>query len=735
MVPTHVSRFLPLGHTGKRRLSCMANICSFCEGSLGDNAAQTVDRSHLKSGDDRPVTPLQRFVDAKARINSIYVEIENYIRETTKSLEELSEPNELFDPSLLTSIHEFCDSIHQIRDVLMRDHMKVVFFGRTSNGKSSVINAMLHAKVLPSGIGHTTRCFLQVEGSTDDERYMLTEGSNEPKNLSSIDHLAHALCSQDLGEDVMIRVFWPSNTSRLLQNEVILVDSPGVDVSPQFDSWIDKHCLDADVFVLVSNAESTLTQAEKNFFLRVNAKLSKPNVFILNNRWDASASEPDYIEQVRQQHMTRFLKFLVDELQVCSEEEAFNRVFFVSAKEALMHRLAEQGIMTIEGCQTRLKEFEAFEHQFELCISDSAIRTKFEFHIQKGRDVSRSICRIFSDLYRKASERSERLSGICKNKISELKTSQTKVLSYMENVSRACNSLTVEVQRKVMTEIVDEVHRLEALTDNYQQPFYDDPVYLGSYKRDLINYLDSAINNDLMVRCSGGLLEGILLMERDIVRGAMAMFPPEVSNKAISVLQYRQPFRFSFSLGCASLLQDFQEDLEFRFSLGMTQLIRWFLRIRKNGSRSEKLFGGYNVIPEGISPDTPSDGTETTDVCATENVLMNSIVYTSASYVANGSVGVLLIGGLIYRAVGWRLIFSGAALYFLFYAYERMSWNSRAKENCLKKQLREHLAKKLKQISPTLSTNCKTQVQRERASLICSQLDDFSDTYLKSGAI
>ena len=36
--------------------------------------------------------------------------------------------------------------------------------------------------------------------------------------------------------------------------------SPGIDVSPDLDSWIDKHCLDADVFVLVANAESTLMQ-------------------------------------------------------------------------------------------------------------------------------------------------------------------------------------------------------------------------------------------------------------------------------------------------------------------------------------------------------------------------------------------------------------------------------------------------------------------------------------------
>lgn len=31
-----------------------------------------------------------------------------------------------------------------------------------------------------------------------------------------------------------------------------------MDVTPNLDEWIDKHCLDADVFVLVANAESTL---------------------------------------------------------------------------------------------------------------------------------------------------------------------------------------------------------------------------------------------------------------------------------------------------------------------------------------------------------------------------------------------------------------------------------------------------------------------------------------------
>ena len=52
--------------------------------------------------------------------------------------------------------------------------MKVVFFGRTSNGKSTCINALLGDRILPTGIGHTTSCFLQVEGGDEQEAYLMT---------------------------------------------------------------------------------------------------------------------------------------------------------------------------------------------------------------------------------------------------------------------------------------------------------------------------------------------------------------------------------------------------------------------------------------------------------------------------------------------------------------------------------------------------------------------------------
>jgi len=127
----------------------------------------------------------------------------------------------------MNEVQRFRDSIHTIKEMFGRDKMKVVFFGRTSNGKSSVINAMLHSKVLPQGMGHTTCCFLQVEGGSENERHFLKEGSPTKIPIEELDNVGHAL-SVGNSNDSLIRIFYPKSSSKLLQNDVVIVDSPGV---------------------------------------------------------------------------------------------------------------------------------------------------------------------------------------------------------------------------------------------------------------------------------------------------------------------------------------------------------------------------------------------------------------------------------------------------------------------------------------------------------------------------
>lgn len=81
------------------------------------------------------------------------------------------------------------------------------FLFRTSNGKSTVINAMLRDRVLPSGIGHTTNCFLSVEGTDEDKAYLKTEGSDEEKSIK-VDVL---ITTSDLLSLVIFYKFWPAS--------------------------------------------------------------------------------------------------------------------------------------------------------------------------------------------------------------------------------------------------------------------------------------------------------------------------------------------------------------------------------------------------------------------------------------------------------------------------------------------------------------------------------------------
>ncbi len=52
-----------------------------------------------------------------------------------------------------------------LRELSSRRKAKVALFGRTSSGKSSVINALLGEPVLPCGLGRTTGCFVEVRGT------------------------------------------------------------------------------------------------------------------------------------------------------------------------------------------------------------------------------------------------------------------------------------------------------------------------------------------------------------------------------------------------------------------------------------------------------------------------------------------------------------------------------------------------------------------------------------------
>ncbi|KAI1301415.1 Transmembrane GTPase Marf [Halotydeus destructor] len=670
-------------------------------------------------------SPLKLFVVAKRQINETFSAIQRYVEDSEQFLSTCEQ--DIVSESKVKNVHDLSEMVGGIREVLARDNMKVAFFGRTSNGKSTVINAVLNNKILPSGMGHTTNCFLQVEGTDSSEAFLVVDAfPNEKKNVESVAHLANALNTERLDDASLVQIFWPKSKCTLLRDEVVLVDSPGIDVTPNLDEWIDKHCTDADVFVLVSNAESTLMRTEMAFFLKVSQKLSKPNIFILNNRWDAVAAEPENLDLVRKQHQDRSIAFLCDELKVANKDEAMDRIFFVSAKEALQTRLAlnaDQPLPTFtEGYQHRYREFEQFEMKFEECLSQAAVKTKFNQHTDRGLTIIKDLERILTETHDLAEKFQNEKSDKRRELYERLLFTQKQMQLIKEEINEQIYALVDLVDLKVRAALNEEIKRLSLLVNDYHKPFNAEPMILTVYKKELHSHVERGLGSNLRARLSTALTNCVDTSQKGMT-GRIADVVPNVSqHPSLSFNMKPRNFEILYRLNCESLCADFQEDLEFRFSLGLLSIIKRF----RNSMSSKKSVP--KSIGSNMSPIPPDSKAITTSALASEGLILMFLerVATSTPQ-SQTTIGALALGGFMVKTIGWRVIGLTCGIYALLYVYERVTWTNKAKERAFKKQYVNHATKKLQLIVQFTSANCSQQVQQELTSSfvrLCGIVDE-----------
>ncbi|XP_060564780.1 mitofusin-1-like isoform X2 [Ruditapes philippinarum] len=695
-------------------------------GDAGVSGHRSMGNGRNGNGRMSPSSPLKLFGQAKKNINEIYKDVLDFLSEAETFVEGIETSRYLEGVQCQEHVKQCRERVCSIMEVLSRDHMKVVFFGRTSNGKSTTINAMLREKILPTGIGHTTNCFLQVEGSDSHEGYLLTEEEpDKPKSVQSIKQLASALSNVKLKENSLIRILWPKNKCRLLREDVVLVDSPGIDVTPDLDLWIDKFCLDADVFVLVSNAESTLMQTEKNFFHKVSAKLSKPNLFILQNRWDISAFEDD-VDEVKQQHLDRNLEFLCEELSLMDHKEGLERVFFVSSREALAARLKESGTPTPtgvmqEGFQERLFTFANFERVFEECISKSAVRTKFEQHTNRGKSIITDLRKLMEDLLKKSQEQMGDTKKTRREMADELDYMEKQLMLLTAEIKDKIKSIVEDIERKVASTLNDEIKRLAILVDEFERPFHSDQTSLNIYKKELHLYLEQCICRNLVGRCSGEIRRHKDQTDDYMIERLSALLPEEAQQQVHTVLPKRDEFEIAYRLDCRNLCSEFQEDISFHFTLGPMNLFRKLMGSNKFGIARQPYH--YDAIPRSI-PMTPQEPRNFPP--QQDNDALFALLTVGKNIGQRSAIAVLVIGGVIYKAVGWKVLAVVGGMYTAVYCYERLTWTNKAKERAFKSQYVDYASSKLRLIVDLTSSNCSHQVQQELTSTfarLCNQAD------------
>uniref|UniRef100_A0A671TY01 Dynamin-type G domain-containing protein n=1 Tax=Sparus aurata TaxID=8175 RepID=A0A671TY01_SPAAU len=663
-------------------------------------------------------SPLRHFVVAKHSITSIFDQLLDFVKDGSAFVDEAWRGDDLGQVAVEEQSLEMqscATKLSTIREVLLRRHMKVAFFGRTSNGKSTVINAMLRDRVLPSGIGHTTNCFLRVEGTDGDEAFLTAEASNERRSITTVNQLAHALhMDPTLDSGSLVKVFWPKSRCALLRDDLVLMDSPGTDVTLELDSWIDKFCLDADVFVLVGNAESTLMNTEKLFFHKVSERISKPNIFILHNRWDASVSEPDYI--VRKQHLDRCVSFLAEELKVVGLDEAPGRIFFVSAKEVLSSRMQraqgmpETGGALAEGFNERLREFQMFERTFEEFISQSAVKTKFEQHTVRAWQITEAIKAVMDAINIASADR----KIFCLEEREDQRDRLDFVRGQINRLSDNVKERQVDiVGRQVAAALSDQIRSLPVLVEEFRADFNPTQETLELYKTKLLQHVEERMVGCLAHRCSVSVL-------RDI-RDAQSHMIGTTVRPLLSLCVQEQlsapstSFELTYDLGLAALCADFHENIEFQFSLGWTALVTRFIgaanakRALSGSDPRLQVFTSPPFLQVCLSPAGVSGVSESCRCLRCVCVLQ------------------------VWRSVGWRIIALSLSLYGLLYLYEKLTWTNVSRERALKQQFVEHAAHRLRAIIPVTSSACSQQVYKELTSTFSrlTQRVDLSEAELE----
>ena len=242
------------------------------------------------------------------------------------------------------------DSLHEkllsLERKLASNQLHLAVLGQMKRGKSSFINALMGAEILPTGVLPVTAVITEIKYGLAPEAIILySTGAREQVDLGTLaDYITESGNPGNKKQVASVELAYPSP---FLESGIILIDTPGIGSTHAHNTRTTEGYLEqVDAGIVVLSVDPPITEVESHFIRNVKEEIPKL-FFVLNKVDTVSADEVS--------HISRFLEEELSRLQIESPE-----IFCLSARRAMEGRgkpPATAASSGIEIFEQRLRTF------------------------------------------------------------------------------------------------------------------------------------------------------------------------------------------------------------------------------------------------------------------------------------------------------------------------------------------------------------------------------------------
>ena len=296
-------------------------------------------------------------------VSGEYQKLQGFQLQKQSLLNRINHLSQLIDGGIKESLLPvtFRDEIQSIKDKLESQRFRVAVIGDFSQGKSTLLNALLGEEIQPV---RAIPCSgtLSVLKYGDRKRVVCRYRDGNEQEIAVEDYQKKAAISKEaalnnrseelLKSDIAEIVFEHPNLL-LCRNGVEIVDSPGLNEHPDRTRVTEELLKETDAILFMTNANKLLTQGERDIITRIKEREGdRPleNLFLVVNFMDNLDSDED------REDVQIAANSIIKDGSITGKE----RIHFVSAKSALKATLSNTSNEYLVSFQNFTGTLEAF---------------------------------------------------------------------------------------------------------------------------------------------------------------------------------------------------------------------------------------------------------------------------------------------------------------------------------------------------------------------------------------